>query len=102
MSELLIENDNGDTFYTGPLNAGIELALEDFVILVKGKSSPDYFADMIYTVLLTTDGTENSTDDWGVGSTVEEAYRYALGACFGPVDSEYSETYLEARIYVNG
>lgn len=87
---LLMEHpDTGDTYFLGDLLTGQVLA-ERNGRYVKGGQRPDG----VYYVHLNDTPDPDSTAEWGAGATLEVAMRYALGAMFGPIDSEYSEDHL--------
>lgn len=87
---LLIEHpETGDCYYTGDLTAGRLLAENDGRIVKMGRHPSG-----VYWVHLNDSPDPDSTAEWGHGASLEEAFRYALGAMFGPIDSEYSEDHL--------
>lgn len=91
---LLIVGPNGqDTYYTGDLTAGQSAANADgrhhFV------TEPVKLGDTWSVVLSDSDDVDDAAE-WGAGDTLEQAWRYALGAMFGPVDDEYDEAALLA------
>lgn len=85
---LLVEDDNGDTFYTGDLDAAKRLVAEERDV------NKRVHADNHWTVDLVEKGTVDDVAEFGAGRTEEQAWRYALGAYFGPIDSEYDEVGL--------
>lgn len=83
---LLAENENGEWFYTGDLSAAKTLAALDREPVVKVHPDNHWTVDLC-------DGIDEVAE-FGAGRTEEEAWRYALGAYFGPADSEYDEYHL--------
>lgn len=100
----LLEDTEVGTKYVGPLEEGKMQAHRDFYT----QSSKD--GDKWVVVLmrnLPASGTSKeewdaacfeAADMWGRGDTEEEAYRYALGALFGPIDAQYDEDALRSAI----
>lgn len=87
---LLEERENG-TYYTGPLGAGINLAHEDRIIETTEQEDGTWLIEFL-------DGADPTAAEWGRGESREEALRYALGAMFGPIDSEYDEARLQEAL----
>lgn len=86
---LLIEDpDCGDTYYTGPLMVAQDAARKDRHVH-KGQRP-----DGVWFVHLCDDFAGEQVAEWGNGSTIEQAWRFALGAYFGPIDEEYDEAAL--------
>jgi len=85
--------DNGDTYYTGPLDEA-KAFIEDWTASTESRYTKA--GKVRYAVFLTMDsgdGEPASNDNcntFGIGDTSEEAWRYALGAEFGPADDEFS------------
>lgn len=93
-NSILAETDLG-TYYTGPLEPAIKAMRDEYGdaitvsqnsvtgawFAVEHRGSPD---DSIY-------------NQWGQGSTEEEAWRYLIGADFGPIDATYIEEGYEAH-----
>jgi hypothetical protein len=79
------------TFYTGPLDEA-----KDFIRSGYSVTEQSYVleGESRFTVLFgfTEDGpvSFDNCNDYGNGSTAEEAWRYALGGEFGPADDEFS------------
>lgn len=88
----LEERPNG-TFYTGPLEPAKAHLVRNFYATEASEK------DGVHTVLV---GYESSAVSWencsefGRGKSAEEAWRFALGAAYGPVDSEFSPIDLDA------
>lgn len=90
---LLIDGDGeADTYYTGDLTAGQALASENRYVFT------DELTGSHYSVLLCDSLNRDDLAEWGSGQSVEEAWRYALGAMFGPVDDEYDEALLRSAL----
>lgn len=81
---LIVEADNGDSFYTGDLDAAKALVRKDREPVVKVHPDNHWSVDLL-------DGPDDSVAEFGAGRTEEQAWRYALGAYFGPADSGYDE-----------
>jgi hypothetical protein len=92
-ADQLEERPNLGTFYTGPLEpAKDHLARNDYASAVSER-------DGVHTVLVgyTSDTvTWDNCAEFGNGQTPEEAWRFALGAAYGPVDSEFEPIDLDA------
>lgn len=86
---LVVDPETGDTFYTGPLEAGIRLAQKYRIVSVEQVDGG---------VLVGLGDSFPSDAEWGCGPTEEIAWRFALGAMFGPIDSEYDEDSLREEI----
>lgn len=88
----LEEHDRG-TFYTGPLDEA-KAFIEDWIASTESRYSKD--EKVRYAVFLSMDSgdgepaSNNNCNTFGIGDTSEEAWRYALGAEFGPADDEFS------------
>lgn len=84
----LAENETGDTVYTGPLEPAKEF-------IRRHEEVAETVAGGTHTVLIGTTHapgeivTWENADDWGRGPDNETAWRYALGAVFGPADDEF-------------
>lgn len=89
---LLIERDNGDAYYTGPLMNGLALVLIDRVIFTEG------YEDVFHVEFRDFPGNSGDTAEWGRGETLDEALRWAMGAFFGPLDEFYSEKELHTLL----
>lgn len=85
---LLIEDEDGDLFYTGDLDAAKALVRKDREPNVKVNGPEQYHVDLLD---IYEGAPDDSVAEWGGGRTEEEAWRYALGAYFGPTDNEYDE-----------
>jgi hypothetical protein len=90
---LLTEGANGDTLYTGPIGPGMAAAHSERDVKVE---HPSERGGKTWRVSLHDSPNLMPTTEaeWGCAATLEEAWRYALGAFFGPVDAEYSEDLL--------
>lgn len=86
---LIVDPETQDTFYTGPLEAGIRLAQKDRIVSVEQVEGG---------VLVGLGDSFPGDAEWGCGPTEETAWRFALGAMFGPIDSEYDENRLSEEI----
>ena len=90
MTALLVER-NGDVYYTGPLDAGMRLALRDRWARMVRK-------DGKWMVRLCDDEQGLLEAEWGNAENPDDAWRFALGAMFGPIDEEYSERVLRREL----
>ncbi len=87
--------DVEDTLYVGDLKAGQRVALRDRYCKVTHN-------DGVWRVELCDDADCEDVAEWGSSVTSEEeAWRYALGALFGPVDAEYDEDRLRAWLDIH-
>lgn len=85
---------NGDTYFVGhDLEAAKRLVLRDRWAKVERHDGHVY-------VSLCDDETLIQEAEWGSGATEEVAWRFALGAAFGPIDTEYDESRLIAWLQV--
>jgi hypothetical protein len=87
---------NGDLYYTGPLDEA-----KRFVQKFHGTSEHVVtLKDGVTTVhqVLIAYGTDTPTiedaAEWGNGPTPEDAWRWVLGAVFGPLDNEFQPVEL--------
>jgi hypothetical protein len=89
-----LETRPDGTYYTGPLEEA-KAFIADWINSTEARYR-DRTGKLRYAVYLTLevgDGKPASNDncnDIGVGDTNEEAWRYALGAEFGPADDNFS------------
>lgn len=88
---LLNDVTTGDTKFIGDLHAGKKVALnERRVVEIEPTAEHPWFRVEFH------DGHDESCAEWGTGPTLDQAWRFALGALFGPIDSEYDEDHLRA------
>lgn len=87
-------HENGDTYFQGNLEAGKTLAGQDRYLFDGRHPEGGFFAH------LADDEEGDEVAEWGGGQTQEEAWRFALGAYFGPIDAEYDEQWLIANLQV--
>lgn len=89
----LEERQDQGTFYTGPLQPAKDfMARHDYATAVSEK-------DGTHTVLIGYDGTAVTWDncaDFGRAKTPEDAWRFALGAAYGPADDEFQPLDLDS------
>ena len=90
---LLVTDDSGDTFYTGDLDAAKRLVAEERDVNQRVHANNHWTVDLIEKGAAYDEG-EADVAEYGKGRTEEQAWRYALGAYFGPVDSEYDEMHV--------
>ena len=88
---LLIEDEAGDTLFTGDLAAGRALAERDRFAYVELDS-------LSVRVLLCDSEDPKDVAEWGAGPSEDTAWRYALGALFGPIDDDYDEAALRREL----
>lgn len=89
-AEDLVEHE-GDLKYVGPLEPAKEFLLENYNVNVATQKS----TKLVSVFIREKDGrTEEldcyNCDAWGVDYTEEEAWRYAIGEVFGPVDEKFT------------
>lgn len=88
-----LETRPDGTYYTGPLEEA-KAFVSDWLSSTEARFTKD--GQYWYSVLLAysnKDGemvTLDNCDEYGNAPTLEEAWRYALGAEFGPADDEFS------------
>lgn len=93
------------TLYTGDLDQAKALArLDRFVREGQGADTPTSYVVALCDADEPADTpllSEPSLAEFGVSSTgdPEEAWRYALGAMFGPADEEYDEAALRTALH---
>lgn len=78
------------TYYTGPLGEAKDFIRTEYSVT---ESSYSVKGQTRYTVMFGLNGdqvTWSNCDDYGNGTTMEESWRFALGAAFGPADDEFS------------
>jgi len=78
------ERENGDTYYVGPLDPAMQIAVDEDTEIRVEKVWDHYQV--------------NSDHHWGNGKSLEEAWRYFLGAMFGPIDSEYDDEHVRQMV----
>lgn len=84
-NSILSERDNG-TYYTGPLDPAIKAMRDEYgehITVERGANG--------WKVTEHRGSTHDNPNQWGVGVTEEEAWRYLIGADFGPLDSTYED-----------
>jgi hypothetical protein len=88
MNSTLLEDRKEGWFYAGPLDPATAFAHKDRHVLIV---TPDKHAFGAFQVNLCDDpdNPEGSIAEFGAGPDLETAWRFALGAFFGPVDEEY-------------
>lgn len=93
MSHTVTEKDfttrNDDLYYTGPLEEAKALIRKEFAV-----TEQSYWMDgeQRHTVMFGIVGepvTWDTMNDYGNGGSSEEAWRFALGAEFGPLDDGF-------------
>ncbi len=93
-----------DTLYVGPVVPAYTLALSDHHIHVA--QTEQRGLPSVYRVLFSF-GADNcglhmnecpTGTDWGAGPSHDIALRFALGAMFGPMDDQYDEAELRAKL----
>lgn len=79
--------ERGDLYYTGPLEEAKAFIQWDTWTNERKIEEPP-----CWEVTIAYGSEEQAPDecaDWGRGPDLETAWRYALGAAFGPLDSEF-------------
>jgi hypothetical protein len=84
-----LENREGGAYYVGPLEAAKDFIREYCNVSVVFKPGQNV------TVYIDQSGSDDvpdwsTCDEFGNGSNEEDAWRWALGAAFGPADDEFS------------
>jgi len=84
-----LEDRSEGAYYTGPLEVAQQFIRDYCNVSVVFKPGQNV------TVYIDQDGTDavpdwNHCNEFGNGSTEEDAWRWALGAAFGPADDEFS------------
>lgn len=93
---LLVLHECGDWYFTGDLRSGKRLALRDRTSETRMEETE---SGPVYRVELSADG--RGADEWGASTEdMAEAWRFALGAYFGPLDEEYDGSELAAMLRV--
>lgn len=95
---LLVETPTG-TYFTGSLTAGILVAHQEREVQVRQEPGG-------WAVLLADEPFEEGVNGWdnphlsehGQNASQTEAWRYALGALFGPVDEFYDADHLRTLL----
>lgn len=97
---LLVEKGpHDDPYFTGDLEAGKAVFRADLFgdqnIAVREHADRGLWSVELHDGTVAGDGNLRS---WGTAPTVDEAWRYLLGAEFGPIDSEYDEDHLRSLL----
>lgn len=106
MNRLIVERE-GDSYFTGNLEQGIALAKRDRYPVLRTTEGlwQVYLLDRPHSeseaeAALSKNMWPEDTAEWGCAPTEEDAWRFALGAMFGPFDSEYNEPQLHAWLQI--
>lgn len=91
-NSILTDTDDG-TFYTGPLEPARQAMLNEYGDSITARTLPDGGVEVVEH----RGSTPDSPNQWGVGATAEEAWRYLIGADFGPLDATYEAENYEAH-----
>jgi hypothetical protein len=83
-TEPLLEERKGDAYFLGDLDAG------KWLVDVGDGVTEGWVSDDVYQV--------EFSGNWGRGPDAATAWRFALGAEFGPIDSEYNEEGLRKAL----
>lgn len=87
----LIEDENGDCKYVGPLEPAQNFLRESYAVTVLREEASDRVSVLVSTTdVITETVTWETCDSWGTGPDEETAWRYVVGAEFGPADSEFT------------
>lgn len=89
---LLNDPATGEPKFIGDLDAGKKVACAERHVEERG---PDTTI-RVFQVWLYSDPWDDTPSEVGIGPTLDQAWRVALGALFGPIDSEYDEDHLRA------
>jgi hypothetical protein len=84
-----LETHGDDTVYVGPLEEAQEFIRSYSNVSVVSRAAG------LWSVFINEDGgtqtpTLDNCNEYGNADTEEQAWRYALGAAFGPADDEFS------------
>ena len=85
---LEFHKDTESTYYVGPLSAGLSIATDN------NYGRPPWVEDTGNSEMFCVTDSHH----YGYADTLEGAYRYYLGAVFGPMDEYYDEEYLTKMI----
>lgn len=90
----LLLNDvaTGDTLFIGDLSAAKKVARSERYV----RELSPVRAPLNWRVEFHDYPDRDSCVEWGEAPTLDKAWRFALGAMFGPIDSEYDEDHLRA------
>jgi|ERR671927_986986 hypothetical protein len=92
VTESDFEERKGGLYYIGPLEPAIKFVQQDHGTLEESENGRTY---------VNYDHTPpkgwDDCAEFGVGETPEEAWRYIMGAVFGPLDEEFHPIPLEVR-----
>lgn len=92
-NSILVETMNG-TYYTGPLEPAKRALLDEYGDEITVTRYP---ATGAWTVTEHRGGTSDNPNQWGQGRTEEEAWRFLIGADFGPLDHTYDSEGYESH-----
>lgn len=92
---LISHPETGGLYYVGELDPAKRLVAQDRIVFTGTQLQP---GGVYHWVHLNDSEDPDDTAEWGRGETAEEAWRYALGAAFGPVDDEYDEARLREAL----
>ena len=97
----LLEERTGGTYYTGPLEPAIAYVKDTYYVSEWDDTNMTGVTGLFRVELYATtqDQVARSASDWGAGRTQEIAWRFALGAEFGPLDEGYDEAALLALLF---
>ena len=94
-NSILTETEHG-TYYTGPLEPAKRALLDEY-----GDNITVHYNDEngVWQVAEHRGSPvgDFSPNQWGLGATEEEAWRYLIGADFGPLDATYDDEGYEAH-----
>ena len=92
-NSILTETEHG-TYYTGPLEPAKRAMLDEYG---DDDIGVDLRPDGTWLVTEHRGATHENPNQWGAGVTQEEAWRYLIGADFGPLDATYEDEGYEAH-----
>lgn len=93
--DLLVERHNG-TYFMGDLDAAKRIMLDEYGDDITERTNANGRVEVVEH-RGNTGGADNP-NQWGQGLTSDEAWRYLIGADFGPIDSEYNEDALRSLL----
>lgn len=94
LSNSILTETGVGTYYTGPLDPAVKAMRDEYGNDLTVEHDPETG----FCLVTEHRGTEpGSPNQWGKGKTEEEAWRYLIGAEFGPLDDTYEDEGYEAH-----
>jgi hypothetical protein len=92
-SNSILTEREGGTYYTGPLRPAQRAMRNEY----GDDLDVERRDDGTWVVTEHRGTTHENPNQWGAGATEEEAWRYLIGADFGPLDPTYIHEGYEAH-----